>query len=73
MAEEYAIGVPAEYIQMIEHPTMWDKIRQLPAEAFNEWLYAVVKNAVKTLGIDVEITDEMKAATLKQLTEPWEE
>lgn len=70
MNEGYALAVPPEYIQAITHPTMWDKIRQLPAEDFNEWLYAVVENALKKCGVGVEITDETKAATLKQLMQP---
>lgn len=73
MSEGYALAVPPEYIQAITHPTMWDKIRSLPAEAFNEYMYIVVEKSLAQHGIDLKFTEEEKAASLEQLMQPWEE
>lgn len=73
MNEGYALAVPPEYIQALTHPTLYDKIKQLPVEAFNEYIYSVVEVTLKERGIDLKFTEEEKAASLEQLMQPWEE
>lgn len=68
--EGYALAASPEDIRAITNPTLWDKIRSLPAEDFVEYLYLIVASMFEQNGIDFEITEENKAATLAQLTQP---